>query len=250
LRADRWTNPVDGGLAQGAAAPRDAESAGELLEARALVAHFTQRLLSADGEDDHRSAIVAQLRAGGWTLEAVVADLFVPSARLLGDYWLDDSASFVDVTIAMHRLTVQFFELDRAQPMPRPAHGGVVLLAPAPADQHGFGLAVLGFFLRRAGWNVIADVPGDARAVIDCARSTRLDAIGFSVGHDRSAPALATLIAAVREASRNQGVLIGVGGPAVLRDASLATRVGADFFAETPQELIALLDKVPHRPLV
>jgi methanogenic corrinoid protein MtbC1 len=216
---------------------------------RDIVERFAAHLLSVAGDDAERRRLVIGLRQAGWTLDAVVMALFVPAARLLGEYWLDDRASFVEVTIATHRLTVQFFELDRTQHAAIEGHGGQVLLVPAPADQHGFGLLVLAFFLRRAGWSVTSDMPGEPRAVLDCVRDTHFHAIGFSVGHDRSLAPLTTLIVNAREISCNRDIVIGVGGPAILKDPARVERVGADFFAVDAPGTVAALDEFRPQPL-
>lgn len=208
-----------------------------------LIERFAQ-LLVADDSDDDRWAMIEELRASGWTLDAVVLSLFVPAARRLGDYWLDDTATFVDVTVATQRLTSLIFELERLEAPHFPNYAGRIMLVSAPDDQHGFGIVVLSFFLRRAGWHVVSTIPGDARTVIERSRETHFDAIGFSVGHERSIEPLKSLVRATRSASRNPAVVIGVGGPAILGQPQRVREIGADFSSSDAAGLVTTLEEL------
>ena len=209
-----------------------------------IIERFARLLVTSDGAEAERLAMVRQLRESGWTLDAVVLSLFVPAARRLGDYWLDDSATFIDVTIAIQRLTSQLFEHERAEAKPVGAYGGHVMLVSAPEDQHGFGIVVLEFFLRRAGWHVLSTIQTGGREVIERARHTAFDAIGFSLGHDRSIEPLRQLIRMTRLASRNRDVAIGVGGPAIVGKPETVRALGADFSSSDAAGLVAILENL------
>ena len=214
-----------------------------------IIERFARLLVTSDGAEAERLAMVGQLRNSGWTLDAVVLSLFVPAARRLGDYWLDDSATFIDVTIAIQRLTSQLFEHERAEAKPVGAYGGHMMLVSAPEDQHGFGIVVLEFFLRRAGWHVLSTIPTGGREVVERARQTAFDAIGFSVGHDRSIEPLRQLIRMTRLGSRNRDVAIGVGGPAILGKPEAVRALGADFFSSDAAGLVTALENLFPRRL-
>ncbi|NJK90043.1 MAG: cobalamin B12-binding domain-containing protein [Myxococcales bacterium] len=86
----------------------------------------------------------------------IFLDLLAPVARLLGDLWLIDLCTFTDVTIGLSRLQQLVREL---APAFEDGHdlrgfGHRALLAPAPGEQHTFGMHLVEEFLRRAGWDV------------------------------------------------------------------------------------------------
>jgi methanogenic corrinoid protein MtbC1 len=167
-------------------------------------------------------------------------------ARLLGEMWLDDSCTFNDVTFGMHRLTLLLIALEPggAEPGAQPLHGGRIFLAPAPGDQHGFGLAMVGYYLRRAGWDVSADLDSEENHIVDHVAARAYDCVGFSVGHERAVTPLAALIRRIRQHSRRAGLAIMVGGPMIIANPALAAQVGADLWAEDGITLCAKLDGI------
>ena len=172
------------------------------------------------------------------------------TARKLGDMWLEDDCTFNDVTIGMHRLTLLLIALEppTGDPLAQPQHGGRIFVAPAPGDQHGFGLAMVGFFLRRAGWDVSAELNGDESYVLDRIAARDYDCIGFSVGHERAIAPVAALIQQVRRRSRRRSVKIVVGGPMIVADPGLGKRMAADIWAQDAMTLIdQLLPFVPEQ---
>ena len=172
------------------------------------------------------------------------------TARWLGDMWLADDCTFNDVTIGMHRLTLLLIALEppTGDPLELPQHGGRIFMAPAPGDQHGFGLAMVGFFLRRAGWDVSAELGGDEEHVLDRVAAREYDCVGFSVGHERAIAPVAALIREVRRRSRRRSVKIVVGGPMIIGDPTLGERMAADIWAEDAPTLVdRLAPLVPER---
>lgn len=216
-----------------------------------LVDEFVASLVKTDGDDRPINEALAGLRGAGWTCEAVLLTLFTAAARRLGDDWLSDRLTFVDVTVAVHRLTVQLLAFEREEGATVPCHGGRVLLSSAPDDQHVFGLLMVGFFLRRAGWTVSTIISGDTAQVVDCIKNGGFTVIGLSVGHERAIAPLTNLIDSVRAAARPAGITVAVGGPAILGRPQIATILGADMTATDAVDLVAQLEAVrPPGPLL
>lgn len=176
---------------------------------------------------------VAEVRAQGHTLDAVLLELFAPTARLLGDMWSEDLCSFTDVTISLSRLQQAMRELagnsdsDRIG-MPH----GRILLAPVPGDQHSFGVSMLEGFFRRDGWEVCNDGgPMSRREIVSLAGAEWLDVIALSLSSDIQYDQLRRLISALRQASRNPSVFVMVGGRYFLDHPESVGVVGADAVA-------------------
>jgi len=100
-----------------------------------------------------------------------------------------------------------------------------VLLLPAPGESHGFGIAMVRFSFRAAGWRADCGVVADHLARL---RAEWFDLVGFSVSCDNRLDPLRGAVEGVRRASRNPGVLIMVGGPALSGKPEIALAAGAD----------------------
>ncbi len=138
-------------------------------------------------------------------------ELLAPAARQLGEMWCGDRLGFVEVTIGLSRIQQQLrqFRIPAGRMV---ADKGRVLLAPAPGEQHSFGLRVVEEFLLRDGWEVRSILRPDHGGLAQLAAADAYDIIGFSVSGERLLPALRQTIREVRSASRNRGVRIMVGG--------------------------------------
>ena len=207
-----------------------------------FVRECAERLIAAD-YDQPLFADWIETRAD-LSVADLMPNLLTLAARHLGDMWIDDECSFADVTLAMHRLTLILVDLEppHADPSARAQHGGRILLSPAPGDQHGFGLALVGFYLRRAGWDVRADIAPRPEELRDHVAACDYDIIGFSVGHERAVAPVAQLIGEIRRHSHNPRVRIVVGGPFLLGRPDDATAMGADFSADDATELVQRIE--------
>lgn len=189
---------------------------------------LAQRLLSASDED--LLAEMDVLRARGISVERIYLDILTPVARHYGLLWEDDRCDFTDVTVAVGRLqqlvrtlSGTFLAEERA-----PLDGRRILLLPAQGEQHTMGLSVVASFFRRAGWHVLGMGSAQPLDPVEAVQESWIDLLGISVGSETRLEWLTSAIAGVRQASRNPGVRIIVGGPVFLNDPAAATRVGAD----------------------
>ncbi len=197
-------------------------------------------------DDGAAMACVEAMRLRGVPVETLFIDLLAPAARHLGELWAEDLCNFADVTVGVGRLQQAMRSLSPGL-VTRPPSGGAprrILLVPCPGEQHTFGLVMVGDFFRSAGW----DVDGGPAPSLDAetlVRRSWYDVVGFSLAGDVHLPRLPAAIAAVRKASMNPRVGILVGGPMFLRQAGLASEVGADAVAvngslapETAEKLV------------
>lgn len=162
--------------------------------------------------------------------DAIYLDLLTPAARRLGAMWEDDQTDFVRVTIGVARLqqilTRHSTPFDQRPELSRRAPR--ILLAPAPGDQHTFGLAMVTSFFQRAGWNGWSGNPASMAELLGRVRGQSFSVVGFSVADGKHLERLTDAIRAVRRASRNRDVGIMVGGPIFIAHPELVAMVGAD----------------------
>ena len=195
------------------------------------IEHFVRLL--REGSEQSALEMMAALQARGTLVEAIYLQLLAPAARLLGELWEQDACDFTEVTMALGRVQrmLHFLSPRLEQHRPDNFHGLSILLLAAPGEQHTLGLAMVGDFFRRAGWEVCGK-PGANTAQIAALLSSRMyDALGFSLAAESNLDALTQAIACVRRAAGSCPKCIVVGGPVFASHPEYGSRVGADLVA-------------------
>ena len=163
-------------------------------------------------------------------VETVMVDLLAPAARLLGEYWENDLCDFVDVTMGLWRLQEVVHEIASRMPADRllAAGGHRALFASMPGDQHSFGTVVIDELFRRDGWVTVRLNEAETTDLLKRAGDDWFDMIGLTISCDCHIAPLPSIIAALRNVSRNPHVCVLVGGRVFSDDPQLAAQVGAD----------------------
>lgn len=170
------------------------------------------------------------LRVRGMSLERIYLELLSPVARRLGVMWEEDECDFTTVTIGLsclHQLVREYSPAFTARAT-RASPDRRVLLAPAPGEQHSFGIVVVEQFFRGAGWDVWSGAGLERAEILEAAQRVWFGVAGFSLACEDHLGALAVLIRDVRRASRNAGIGVLVGGPLFVDRPDLVALVGAD----------------------
>lgn len=187
----------------------------------------------------------------GWTLEDIFFDLFEPSARRLGWLWEQDLCGFVDVALAVSRMSTAGRKLAAGpRARTRPARiGRRLLMVAAPDEAHRFGAELVAEMCRRHGWDVAAPIGLSADEICNAASSAPFDAVGVSLSDGARAPLLTDLIRQVRARARSASgapSAVVVGGGAFIGNDELTLRVGADAMARdarsAPRQLSDVLE--------
>jgi methanogenic corrinoid protein MtbC1 len=192
--------------------------------------------------DEEAEQCVWRLLQRGMTAEEVCLEVLTTAARRLGALWVDDRATFVDVTLAVtrfqnitHRLGPHF------RSTAEPGSRGRALVGAVPGEQHTFGLSMVAEFLRRDGWDVIlADASRDTSTFLAPLSNTWFDVVAISAAHDRAEKGLKRLLSGVRRRGRNHKVKAIIGGRLVHEHDGLVERVGADGWAPDAQAAVEL----------
>jgi len=205
---------------------------------------FVVRLMTVS--DEELMADVALLRARGVRLESIHEDLLGGAARRYGKMWDEDECDFTDVTVAVGRLQQIMRALSTAflAEGKNPLDGRRVLLLPAVGEQHTFGLSMVAAFFRREGWHVLGATSAKPVDPSEAVANDWLDLVGISAGVESRLDWLTSMIACMRESSRNPGVKIIVGGPIFLLDPSAVGRVGADGAASDGGDAVRLAHRL------
>jgi methanogenic corrinoid protein MtbC1 len=224
-----------------AAAPRCPPGAGDIARMAGLV-------LASDlpAQDD----LVHRLQARGMTVESLYLDLLAPAARRLGEMWEQDLCDFTEVTVGLWRLQHILRELGRAAMPPAAAlaRGRRILLVPVPGEQHTFGLAMVGEFFHRAGWQVGGGAFATVAELAGAVRHARFDVVGISVGCGDRLEAVATAVRAVRRGARDSAIPVMVGGAVFIAHPELAPMLGADATAADGLQAVARAEALLSLP--
>jgi MerR family transcriptional regulator, light-induced transcriptional regulator len=198
--------------------------------------------LSLTAEADTVIAEVEAMVARGVDGEAILVDLLAPTARILGEYWYQDRCDFVDVTMALWRLQGAVEALRGGRWNEREPEARSALFAPAPGDQHGFGSLIVEKMFERSGWRTQRIVGGERGDLLHALATHWFDIAGLTVSCTCNTADLASTIAAMRTVSHNPRLKVLLGGPALIEDAAIVGRVGADGTASDARAAVVLAE--------
>lgn len=191
--------------------------------------------------DSSYSSVVAALVASGVTQQEVFQTYVPAAARYLGELWVSDKASFVDVTIGASRLQRLFREndetfsvrwTDRSVPL-----GQSVLVAIPEFEQHALGAFVAADNLRRHGLWVHMGIGMTNVELTDLISANQFGMIGISVATPNAIENTTALVDYIRTHTDNTPPIV-IGGQIVQDDEKLAMRTGADYAVRTAREAI------------
>jgi methanogenic corrinoid protein MtbC1 len=185
-------------------------------------------------------AYVEKMCRQGLSMELILLELVAPAAKLLGEHWKADLRTFNEVTAGLGTLqqVVHIFGPTFAPALPS---RGLVVLAPAPGEQHTLGVHVVGEFLRRAGWGVQIDPSATESDLLDQVANESVAMLGFTISSEELIRPLARLIAEAKKVSRNPDRLVMVGG--ALQVENLAELTGASFSVGDARQAVQLLER-------
>jgi MerR family transcriptional regulator, light-induced transcriptional regulator len=211
------------------------------------IEHFVGLLRAGDDRAIH--AHITASHEAGQSVASIFLNLFAPSARRLGDMWLADECDFSSVTIALGRLqrALRVWSPAFGSEVHHPPNGRRILLAQHPEEQHSFGLSMVAEFFRREGWEVLGGVGGSVRDPSAQLGKEWFDAIGFSVGSETRLKWLVDRIKRARSASRNESLVVMVGGPLLSVFPNLDSLVGADAASNDGSGAAALVETLMSR---
>lgn len=195
--------------------------------------------LISESETGYHATIASLMATGVGSDEFF--QTFVPEAAFrLGELWLKDEASFVDVTVGAGRL--QALYRDRPEPEGNAGSGliplGQSFLMVVPAfEDHSLGAFAAADRMRRHGvWVQMAIRPSNAD-LLGLVATRRFAAIGFTAATWKTVEKLAELVDYLRTKSADVPPIV-IGGRAVAESNVVRARTGADFVVGTAREAI------------
>ena len=194
-----------------------------------------------DESDAAYKNLIAAMMANGISSDDIY-DRYVPeAARFLGEMWVQDKASFVDVTVGASRLQALFRNrnatanrnwLERSIPL-----GQSVLMVVPVFEDHSIGAFVVADQFRRHGLWVHMAIGLETEELQHLVGSGRFAMVGITSGSIKMLEPLTELIDCLRAKGQNRPPIV-VGGHIVTKSRDVEKRIGADFAVRTAREAI------------
>ena len=187
--------------------------------------------------------LVRGIKAEGISRDALCLDYIAEAARRMGERWAEDSASFLDVTLASGRLVTMVRDLAVTfnDPEPAPLPGHRVLISTVPGETHNLGAIIAAECFRRNRWQVdLLDGanPSEIKAALN---ACTYPVLGLSAGSRRMLPVLTETVRLAHMISPK--TIVCVGGPILEIEPDVISLVDADHSAEDPAFLSVLLQR-------
>lgn len=224
-----WDLLLDGRFADGpyeaarpsAAPPAVAEHVARLVE------------LALNADDLAMGTIMAGFAEQGWTSDAILSLLIEPAARALGDAWLDDQCTELDLTIGLSMLQLAGHAV-RYSPSVQSIRNSRyrVLLATAPGEKHMLGTTLLADQFLAGGWQVDMAFPESEEALTNQMNAQHPDAVDIGLSdampRQHAIDQLRNTIEQSRLIVAEHPTVVSVGGRLFAEAAATALTVGAD----------------------
>ena len=231
FRVDMLRGVNSGGITQFASdvlarlVARDGESGHQLREPLVLALMEAVRSANLNAFE----ALKPDLKRARVSPEAF-ADCYIPEvARRLGQQWMDDTASFAEVTIGVARLQAILREIGAKWTADGYAQAGgstVLLILPAQ-EQHTLGAMVIAGWLRRKGISVCLRIAPTVAEIGALLATHRFDGAMISVAGNERLEVCTKLVKTLKNKSKGT-LLVAVGGSVLERNEDVATVTGAD----------------------
>lgn len=157
-----------------------------------------------------RGFIEGRMEAGR-RMSWILGELIPTVARRIGQYWLDDDWSFVQVTWGVGTLQLLLRQLSEAEAPTRSVRS-LVLLSSPPEEQHTLGIFVLGEMLRRESWSVDVQPGLDVDELSARVAAERVAAVGLSVSNGELFPLVRPMVDQLKQASAHPELAVLIGG--------------------------------------
>lgn len=200
----------------------------------AVAEHVTRLVeLALNADDLALSTLMATFAEQGWSSDAMLTLLIEPAARMLGDAWLEDLCTELDLTIALSMLQLAGHAV-RYSPSARSIRNSRyrVLLATAPGEKHMLGTTLLADQFLAGGWQVDMAFPASEEELTNQISAQHPDAldIGLSDAMPRqhALDSLRNTIEHSRLTVSAHPTVISVGGRLFAEASATAKSVGAD----------------------
>lgn len=178
------------------------------------------------------------------SVEQVHELVFAPIARELGNRWLRDEISFVDVHLGVVQLQCIVEKIDAVDLSLKGAIQVNVAISAAPGDQHTFGASMAANSLNQRGWETTNLSGLDFEQWLSAVLSGRFNAVTVSLHSDAAFITLGDAIKQLKQRWPSKSALpvIVVAGDYFVRNPTHWEDTGADYFATTINDTVQFVE--------
>ena len=216
-------------LAQPATHDTSRQLAADVLLGSEHVQEFTRIILQ---QSDNRIALsyIDTLLVQGVSVEQLYLDLLAPTARALGDLWVEDLCDFAEVTIGLCRLHQLMHQLSPVfeSVLGHARQARRILLVSVPGEQHIFGILMVAEFFRSSGWDVWSSPSLSSDGLVELLHTEHFELVGLSASCDKQLDPMASTIRNIRRKSCNRTIGVMAGGRIFNEHPEMVTMIGAD----------------------
>lgn len=189
-------------------------------------------------EDPHAGArMISEIRADGITVPNLYLLYLAEAARRLGEKWVSDDLTFLEVTIGSSRILAIMCGLRDSLRARRVFDDRVAIFAAVPGEHHTVGITMASDLFRRDGWEIELLVGLEHKKILAKVDASEALIVGLSAHGAASLGALVRLIAGIRIV--NPAAYILISGNIVDEAKDLLALTGADgLAADIPAALI------------
>ncbi len=195
--------------------------------------------LVSTSESSHHQ-VIASMVASGMSMDDIFDNVLPDASRQLGERWVNDTASFVEVTVGASRIQklvrsrgdMQFAARDRLIPL-----GQSVLMVIPKFEDHSIGAFIAANQFRRHGlWThmAIGLEPDEICAQIS---AQKFGMVGVTFGSAKTVESIEGLVDYLRSNLKSLPPLV-LGGRGVQLVENVEERTGADHAVDTAREAI------------
>jgi methanogenic corrinoid protein MtbC1 len=195
-------------------------------------------------EETGGDRIILAARRDGVPIDVIHLGYVASAARRLGQLWVDDQISFVDVTLAsgrLYRIIRGLRHIIDKKAVPS-ADTKSVLFALAPGETHTLGIEIAADLFRREGWDVALSVGEGRDEVVAQTQSQHIDAVVLVAQADRSLADVVALVLAIRITQPYTHVVVA--GNIVDNVDDVGNLVGADAVIGDIEHAVSDLEKI------
>lgn len=187
---------------------------------------------------------VSALLKANVPVEQIHVNLLAPMARELGNRWLRDEISFVDVHLGVVQLQSIVEKIDCVTPSHLESSGVNAAIAATPGDQHTFGASMATNLLSQRGWETTNLSGLDFKQWLTTVLSGRFNVVCLSLHSDDAFDTLCEAIKQLKNRWPSQFAMpiIIVAGDYFVRNPSHWKKSGADTVSTTIGETVQFVD--------
>ncbi len=205
-----------------------------------------EQLCNALISDDDTAAaeIISGVRADGTPADVVYLKYLSAAARMLGEWWIEDRASFVEVTIGTGRMFAIMRGMRHLFAGERPSRRKMAIFASVPGEDHTLGVRMAADIFRKEGWEIALKIGLDHDDLVAEIERLPNRIVGLSIAGRHSVDALSRLVVALHICS--PGTRLLVSGQNIEDIRPLLSLMGLDGVAgdinEAKEQMAALSD--------